>query len=101
MNGNVVRDYWMQLYSNLLNRCPVDTRNMVSHIQMTETPETYEIIVAAPYATNPKSKTTMDKSGFTDYAYYVNNRQPHLNWVEREMKRTERIMNGRSKYLSR
>lgn len=100
---NTQRDYWMQLYTNLLNACPVDTRNMVTHITMYETNEFFFIEIAAPYATHPRSKGTIDANGFTDYALYVNEvprpYRNHRGWVEREMKRTEMIMNGKDKYL--
>ena len=100
---NVQRDYWMQLFSNLLNACPVDTRNMVTHIQMFETSDNFIIEIAAPYATNPRIQATTDARGFTDYAMYVNEvsrpYRDHRGWVEREMKRTQDIMNGRNQYL--
>lgn len=92
------RSYWMQLFGNLVNASPVDTRNMVTHINLYETEDTYEIEVAAPYATNPKSKKTIDKYGNTDYAYLVNTSGIHTGWIERQMVLTENVLNSFAKY---
>ena len=94
------RDYWMQLHANLINACPVDTRNMVTHIALYETPSAYEIVIAAPYALNPKVKK-QPQNGVGNYAGAVNfaNRSPHKGWVEREIDYTNKIMNARTKYL--
>jgi hypothetical protein len=95
--NDIQRDYWMMLFSNLVNASPVDTRNMVTHIRLFETPNTYEIMIEAPYSTNPKSKTTNYK-GKSDYAEEVNyaSKSPHQYWVEKQIKLTEKIIDGRS-----
>lgn len=98
----VGRRYYMQLLANLLNACPVDTRNMITHIVMYETADNYVIEINAPYSTNPKvNKSTIN--GKSDYAYDVNyaNRSPHKNWVEDQIKLTERIVGARVIFLDK
>lgn len=95
---SVEKKYWMQLFANLVNASPVDTRNMVTHITMVELNDCYEITVAAPYATNPKIKKTT-VNGFSDYALAVNSRKPHKNWIEKQIQLTQKIVNGRDDYL--
>ncbi len=94
---SVQKDYWMQLYSNLLNACPVDTRNMVTHISLLETPTAYTITIEAPYKTNKKCKKT-SYNGMHNYAGAVNyaGRSPHKYWVEKQIELTKRIMRGRN-----
>lgn len=90
---NSQRDYWMQLFANLVNASPKDTRNMVTHISLFETENEYVIEIAAPFATNPKSKQT-SYNGMSDYAYLVNAQKPHKGWIENQIRLTERIVNG-------
>lgn len=98
MNGNVERKYWNQLFANLLNACPVDTRNMQTHIVMFENADEYVIEVNAPYATNPKvNKETIN--GYSDYAQAVNARGVHKNWIQNQIKQTGRIINARITFL--
>lgn len=107
----IEQDFWMQLHANLLGACPVDTRNMITHIELYETPTAYEIMVAAPYVTNPKYQQAQQqkaKAGKTpkkpklgNYAGAVNYalKSPHKNWIEKQIQQTINIMNGRSQYL--
>lgn len=94
------RDYWLQLFSNLVNASPVDTRNMVTHITMFESENEFVIEIAAPYASNPKSKKS-SYNGKSDYAFAVNYTpsKSTYHWVEKQVKLTENIINGKSKYL--
>lgn len=93
---DVQKEYWMQLFANLLNSCPVDTRNMITHISLYETPTEYGILVEAPYATNPKSKKKSYK-GLHNYAGAVNyaKKSPHYHWIENQIEYTKQIMNGK------
>lgn len=102
------RLYWIQLHANLLNASPVDTRNMVTNIDLYESAENYVIEINAPFASNPKFMEKNKNKGVTvngksDYAYDVNyaKRSPHLNWVERQIDLTAKIVNGRVIYLNR
>lgn len=112
---DVQRDYWMQLFANLLKASPVDTRNMITHIKMYETPDAYGILIEAPYATNPKcqrkgqtSSTYKQKTGknsykstaLHNYAGAVNyaTKSPHRYWVENQIELTKQIMNGRDAF---
>lgn len=100
MQDNIERNYWNQLFANLLNDSPVDTRNMQTHIVMFENADEFVIEVNAPYATNPKvNKESVN--GMSDYAYYVNyaNGSPHKNWIQNQIKQTARIINARITYL--
>lgn len=100
MNENIERNYWMQLHANLLNACPVDTRNMQTNIVMFENADEYVIEVNAPYMTNPKiAKETVN--GKSDYAYDVNyaKRSPHKGWIKDQIKQTARIVNAKVTYL--
>lgn len=96
------RLYWTQLFANIVNASPVDTRNMQTHIVMYENAENYVVEINAPFATNPKFKGD-SQGGKSDYAYDVNyaQRSPHLNWVERQIDLTAKIVNGRVIYLNR
>lgn len=97
-NSNLERDYWMQLFANLLNACPVDTRNMQTHIVYYENANEFVIEVNAPYATNPKvNKETVN--GYSDYAYVVNERGVHKNWIQNQIIQTGRIFNARITFL--
>ena len=49
MNGNIEKGYWMQLFANLLNACPIDTTNMQTHIVYYEGTDSYMIEVNAPF----------------------------------------------------
>lgn len=94
------RDYWQQLFANLVNASPVDTRNMQTHITLFESEDEYVIEISAPYASNPKSKKS-SYNGKSDYAHAVNytpNKSTY-HWVENQVKLTEKIINGKSKYL--
>lgn len=99
-SSNLERDYWFQLFSNLVNVSPVDTRNMQTHIVMYENANEFVIEVNAPYATNPKvNKETVN--GMSDYAYFVNNanKSPHKNWIQNQIIQTGRIFNARITFL--
>jgi hypothetical protein len=109
-SSNLERDYWMQLFANLLNACPVDTRNMKTHIVMFENPNEFVIEVNAPYVTNPKLqkkgiiKNTVNKIKLYfkgDYAYFVNyaNKSPHQYWIQNQINQTARIFNARITFL--
>lgn len=47
-SSNLERDYWFQLFANLVNVSPVDTRNMQSHIVYYENANEFVIEVNAP-----------------------------------------------------
>lgn len=99
---SLAKQYWEQLYSNLVNASPVDTRNMVTHITlygMVETDTTYELLISAPYKTNPKMKNRTTVNGYSDYASAVNNSGVHKGWIEEQMKLTENIINSYGRYL--
>ena len=100
MQDNIERNYWMQLFGNLLNASPVDTRNMQTHIVMFENADEFVIEVNAPYATNPKVNKEF-VNGKSDYAYDVNyaNRSPHKGWIQNQINQTARIFNARITYL--
>lgn len=100
MEENIERAYWMQLFANLLNASPVDTRNMVTHIVMFENADEYVIEVNAPYATNPKVNKE-NVNGYSDYAYAVNyaNRSPHKGWIQNQITHTARLIGARITYL--
>lgn len=95
------RQFYFQLFSNLLNKCPKDTYNMVTHITMYESQDNYMIEIAAPYLSNPKTrKATIN--GYTDYAEAVNNsefltnggKNPNYHWIEKTIERTIKVLNG-------
>lgn len=94
--------YYMQLFANLVNASPVDTRNMVTHIVMYETATDYMIEVNAPFATNPKiNKESVN--GKSDYAYDVNygSKSPHYNWIEDQIDLTGRLIGARVTFLDK
>lgn len=90
----------MQLFSNLVNASPVDTRNMQTHIVMYEDADNFVIEVNAPFSTRPRSKTATI-NGKSDYAYDVNysKKSPHKNWIQNQINQTARIVNARVTYL--
>lgn len=89
--GDRRRDYWMSLWTNLLNASPVDTGNMKAHILAYETENHFVIAVTAPYITNPKVKLK-EIDGYTDYALAVNTKQPHAGWVNTQIRQTASLM---------
>lgn len=129
MNGNVEKGYWMQLFANLLNACPIDTTNMQTHIVYYEGTDSYMIEVNAPFnerqaliegmqkAGNIRYNKTKKRNNNTnnapmpnapkpsgqvgDYAYDVNyaSRSPHKNWIEDQINLTANIIGARVTYL--
>lgn len=113
MNANIERDYWNQLFANLLNACPIDTTNMQTHIVMFDNADEYIIEVNAPYSSYKKvvervidgkkqTKTITKPSvinGYSDYAQAVNSRGVHKNWIQNQIKQTGRIINAKITFL--
>lgn len=124
--NDLQRDYWNQLFSNLVNASPIDTHNMQSHIVLFENANEYVIEINAPlnerkelisdskkagrikYVKKTNSKTKKapaikeTRQGvLSDYAYDVNyaNRSPHKGWVQDQIELTAKIVNGRVIYL--
>lgn len=94
--------YYMQLFANLVNASPVDTRNMVTHIMMYETNNDFIIEINAPYSSNPKvAKESVN--GKSDYAYEVNygSKSPHQGWVEDQIDLTAKLVGARITYLDK
>lgn len=125
--NDLQRDYWQQLFANLVNASPVDTRNMQSHIVLFENANEYVIEINAPLnerkelisdskkaknfifvfkKTNSRTKKAPAIKGtrqgvLSDYAYDVNyaNYSPHKGWVQDQIELTAKIVNGRVIYL--
>lgn len=80
------------LYTMLLENCPVDTRNMISHITINYYGSYTEIKVSAP-------------SRYGDYAKHVNyNRQrtpkeaSNYKWIEKTLREWAQITGGTIDY---
>lgn len=80
------------LYTMLLENCPVDTRNMISHITINYFDGYCEIKIEAP-------------SNSGDYARYVNYNQQrsakeiqNFKWVERTLEQWSNIVGGNIEY---
>lgn len=124
--NDLQRDYWNQLFSNLVNASPVDTHNMQSHIVLFENANDYVIEINAPFNERKELISNLEKAGrikyvkktnsktkkapaiketrqgvLSDYAYDVNyaNRSPHKGWVQDQIELTAKIVNGRVIYL--
>lgn len=63
MQDNIERNYWMQLFGNLLNACPIDTHNMQTHIVYMENADEFVIEVNAPIKEREKLIENIEKSG--------------------------------------
>lgn len=88
MNG----DFYYLLYTTLLANCPKDTRNMVSHIILTDMGEYWDIDISGP------------RDGY-DYARAVNyNRQRtpkearNYKWVERTIRQVMDVLGVEVQY---
>ena len=127
-SSNLERDYWFQLFSNLVNVSPVDTSNMQTHIVYYENANEFVIEVNAPIKEReelvanrkkdgkvpisrnrqngktksaPKASESFSIENVTDYAYAVNyaNKSPHQGWIQNQIKQTGRIFNARITFL--
>ena len=85
-------DFIQVLYNKILASCPVDTRNMITHISFADYGSYAVITISAP-------------SKYGDYASYTNyNRQRgskeiyNYKWVERAIKEASAIYGGNIKY---
>lgn len=94
------RDFYYLLYMTLLATCPVDTRNMVSHITLEDAGDHWIITISGP---------AIDESGkFFDYARAVNyglnaieqgrpmstKESRNYKWIERAIKRASMLATG-------
>ena len=50
-----IKAAWEFIFSNIQQDCPKDTYNMVNNTYLIETPDYYQIVINAPFATNPKT----------------------------------------------
>lgn len=126
--NDLQKDYWNQLFANLVNASPIDTHNMQTHIVLFENANEYVIEINAPFNERKELISDLKKAGrikvnsvkktnsrtkkapaiketrqgvLSDYAYDVNyaNRSPHKGWVQEQMELTAKIVNGRIVYL--
>lgn len=87
------RDYYYVLYTTLLANCPVDTRNMVTHITLEDFGDYWKITISGPRA-----------DGY-DYAKAVNynpQRTPkevrNYMWIERTIRQVSEVIGGSVAY---
>jgi hypothetical protein len=85
-------EFYAVLYAALLANCPVDTRNMVTHITLEDYGDHYKITISGPTADY-------------DYAKAVNyNRQRgpkeirNYHWVERVLRQVSEVFGGNVEY---
>jgi hypothetical protein len=88
--------FYYLLYTTLLANCPVDTRNMLNHIELHDHGDHYEIVITAPRTSS---------SGFYDYARDVNynqqrgpKEQRNYQWVERTIRQVSETIGGTVNY---
>jgi len=88
----MVEEFYMLVYTTLLANCPVDSRNMVTHITLEDYGDHWKIVISGPRADY-------------DYAKAVNyNRQRgpkevrNYHWVERTLRQISEVVGGNVQY---
>lgn len=88
---------YLTIYAKLLAMCPVDTRNMITHITYEDYGTYQKIIVSGPtdkgydYAAAVNAKKTPNKTG-------ANKGRVNYQWVERAVKLATQQRSSDSKY---
>lgn len=95
------------LYNRLRSKAPIDTGNMLAHIEMGQATQNIAIItISAPMnariglVSKRTGKAVGGKASDYDYAKHVNyaRKSPHQFWVEHQIKEAVNILRANNKY---
>jgi len=90
-------EFYYLLYTTLLANCPVDTKNMVTHITLEDAGDYWKISISGP--------SESEARGYYDYAKAVNynlqrtaKEARNYEWIERTIKQVSEIVGGNIQY---